>query len=215
MKKIIKRTLLFLFRVLCIPQPQHPSYAKPGLHLRWTLGFLRAQLIYRPLWGIKHLLNLGPKITWGQRIVFLSSVRVNGNGHIIIGDNVIFDSKPDLYTHGLNSILTLGENSYINGTRFGCSLSISIGKNCILADARLMDTDFHSIGRHRINPEAPVMQAAITIDDDVWLAAGSAVLKGVNIGKHSIVSFGSVVVTSIPEGKIYGGIPAKEIGDVP
>ena len=196
------------------PRPQHPSYTFPGLHLRWSLGWLRANFYYRPLWSFKEKLHLGPKVIWGKRISFHSSARAVGPGTIYLGHDLIFDSRPDLYTHNKSAVLKIGDKTFVNGTRFGVSESITIEKNCILADVRLMDTDFHSVEKNRLSRDAVVKTAPIFIEENVWIAAGSAVLKGVRIGKNSVIAFGSVVVTSVPAGKIYGGHPAKEIGSV-
>lgn len=53
--------------------------------------------------------------------------------------------------------------------------------------------------------------APIIIEEDVWIGANVTILKGVRIGKGSIIAAGSVVTSSVPEYSIYGGIPAKLI----
>jgi acetyltransferase-like isoleucine patch superfamily enzyme len=199
-----------------LPMPQYTTYPKSGLHLRWRLGWVRANLLCRPYWALKAKAGLMPTVHFGKRISFITSVRVVGPAasDIYLGDDCILDSKPDLYTQAKGAKLNIGSNTYINGTRFGVFSSISVGKDCILADVRLMDTDFHSVAKNRVYPEAVVKHAPITIENNVWIAAGSAVLKGVTIGQDSVIAFGSVVVASVPAGKIFGGNPAKEIGNV-
>lgn len=203
-------------RLPFIPAPKHPSYAKPGLHLRWSVGWIRANMLYRPLWRFKALLGLMPEVHFGARISFMSCVRVVGpkKSNIFLGDDCILDSKPDLYTQSSFATLKVGKNTFVNGTRFGVFNSVEIGEDCILADARLMDTDFHSVDKNRLQPEAIVKSAPIVIENNVWVAAGSAILKGVTIGRDSVIAFGSVVVANVPPGKIFGGNPAKEIGNV-
>lgn len=196
-------------------QPQHPSYAKPGLHLRWRWGWLRAQLFYRPTWYVRSLLRLGPRVIWGQRICFMTPVRVMGPGTIFLGDDIVFDSRPDLYTHSPLARIQIGRKCFVNGARLGCSVKIQIGDGCILADTRLMDTDFHSLGKDRQFPTATIAEAPIFIGNNVWLSAASAVLKGVRIGDDSVIAFGSVVTKDVPPGKVFGGNPAKEIRDIP
>lgn len=49
------------------------------------------------------------------------------------------------------------------------------------------------------------------IGSDVWIGAGSIVIGGVEIGDGSIVAAGSVVTKNIPPGRVYAGVPAKEI----
>ena len=51
----------------------------------------------------------------------------------------------------------------------------------------------------------------IVIEDDVWIGTQSIILKGVTIGKGSIVGAGSLVNRSIPGNEIWAGSPAKFI----
>ena len=54
----------------------------------------------------------------------------------------------------------------------------------------------------------------VTIEDDVFIGAGSIVLPGVRIGRASIVGAGSVVTHDVEEGTIVAGNPAHKIGEV-
>lgn len=49
----------------------------------------------------------------------------------------------------------------------------------------------------------------IVIEEDVWCGANVVILKGVTIGRGSIIAAGSVVTKDIPRYCIAGGIPAK------
>lgn len=49
----------------------------------------------------------------------------------------------------------------------------------------------------------------ITIEDNVWIGERSAILKGVTIGRGSIVASNSVVTKSVPPYSIVAGNPAK------
>ena len=51
----------------------------------------------------------------------------------------------------------------------------------------------------------------IVVENDVWIGARALILKGVTIGKGSIVAAGSVVTKSIEPYSIVGGVPAKLI----
>jgi acetyltransferase-like isoleucine patch superfamily enzyme len=55
----------------------------------------------------------------------------------------------------------------------------------------------------------------IIIEDDAWIGFNSIILKGVTIGKGSIVGAGSVVTKSVPPWTIVGGNPAKIIREIP
>jgi acetyltransferase-like isoleucine patch superfamily enzyme len=192
-----------------LPAPQMPLMAGSGLALRWRFGWLRG-LFYRAGWKLT-----GKRIDVGARFSVIGKLRVKGPGRITFGEDVLIDSHTDLYTHAFGAHLAIGKNTYLNGTRVGCALRIEIGESCILADARLMDTDFHAVSKNRHDRNETIHSGTITIENNVWVAAGAAVLRGVTIGRDSVVAFGSVVTKSVPAGKIVAGNPAREVSDVP
>lgn len=51
----------------------------------------------------------------------------------------------------------------------------------------------------------------IQIGDNCFIGARSLILPGVVIGNDAIVAAGSVVTKSIPEGEVWGGVPARKI----
>jgi maltose O-acetyltransferase len=55
------------------------------------------------------------------------------------------------------------------------------------------------------------LESNIIIEDDVWVGAGSIILKGVRIGKGSIIGAGSIVTKTIDPYSVVVGNPAKKI----
>lgn len=51
----------------------------------------------------------------------------------------------------------------------------------------------------------------VIIEEDVWMGCNVTILKGVRIGRGSIIAAGSVVTTSVPAYCIWGGVPAKHL----
>ena len=62
-----------------------------------------------------------------------------------------------------------------------------------------------------MNTQAGVI-APIVVERDVWLGVNVVVLKGVRVGEGAIVGAGAVVTKSVPCGEIWGGVPARRIG---
>lgn len=54
----------------------------------------------------------------------------------------------------------------------------------------------------------------IVIENDVWIGANAIILPGCRIGRHSVVSAGSVVTKSIEPFSLYAGVPARKIKDL-
>lgn len=213
MKRVVKAVLGAMLSPL--PLPQHPQLAGPGLHLGWRFGWVRGWL-YRPLWAYRRLVWGGPRVIIGKRFSLIGSLAFGGGGGtIIFGDDVIVGAACTPFTHSPDAVIRIGARTFLNGTRFGCAKSIEIGEECILADARLMDTDFHAVHKKRNLPAMGPEVSPIKVGRNVWIAAGSAVLKGVEIGDGSVVAFGSIVVKSVPAGRIVGGNPAKDLAAVP
>lgn len=59
--------------------------------------------------------------------------------------------------------------------------------------------------------KTPEQDAPVIIEDDVWCGANVTILKGVTIGRGSVVAAGAVVTKSFPPYSIIGGVPAKLI----
>jgi len=49
----------------------------------------------------------------------------------------------------------------------------------------------------------------VTIEDDVWVGHGAAILKGVTIGTGAVVGAGAVVTKDVPPYAVVGGVPAR------
>lgn len=50
----------------------------------------------------------------------------------------------------------------------------------------------------------------VIFEDDVWVGSGAIILKGVRVGRGSIVAAGAVVNKDVRPYSIVGGIPAKQ-----
>jgi len=109
--------------------------------------------------------------------------------------------------------LIIGESFGITGGSIIAAESIIIGNNVnIGANTTIIDTDFHPLGSsiRKLNPQKAI-SSPIVIEDDVFVGMNCLILKGVRIGKGSVIGAGSVVTRSIPSGVIAAGNPAKII----
>jgi len=59
-----------------------------------------------------------------------------------------------------------------------------------------------------------IRTAPVIIEDYAFIGAHSTILKGVTIGRNSIIGAGSLVCKSVPANEIWGGNPAKYIRNI-
>lgn len=92
------------------------------------------------------------------------------------------------------------------------SYLISIGNNVTISSGVKFITHDNSI--IKFSNQATDLIGKITIGNNCFIGANSIILPGVFIGDNCIIGAGSVVTSSIPNGSIMGGNPAKIIGNV-
>lgn len=109
--------------------------------------------------------------------------------------------------------IIVGNHSGFSNTVLAAQTKIEIGDHVFIgAGCKIYDTDFHSIyHEERIDGNKGVKSKPVVIEDQVFIGACSIILKGVTIGKESVVGAGSVVSKSIPPGEIWAGNPARFI----
>lgn len=132
-----------------------------------------------------------------------SAIVVSGKGTIKIGNDCYFanyyDVPNSITSKGDSGKITIGNQCYLNGTRMIAENSIELEKLCMVSDATIMDSDAHSIEIDRWNPKAKVRTKPIYICENAWIGSKSAILKGVTVGKNSVVGLGTIVRQTVPE----------------
>lgn len=112
--------------------------------------------------------------------------------------------------------MSIGDGSSIpKGSVFYCTEApLTIGKKVIFGPRPTIITGDHRIdviGKYIMDNHEKLLKndAPVTIEDDVWCGANVTILKGVTIGRGSVVAAGAVVTKSFPPYSIIGGVPAK------
>ena len=114
--------------------------------------------------------------------------------------------------------LSIGDGTSIpKGSTFYCTKApLTIGRKVIFGPHPTIITGDHRIdimGKYIIdvtdNEKLPENDAAVVIEDDVWVGANVTILKGVTIGHGSVIAAGAVVTQSFPPYSIIGGVPAR------
>ena len=176
---------------------------KPSVYFRKALQYTLKRLI-------APFALAGCQVGPGARVRGWPSVE-NEGGSIRIGRNFAlftYLAKVQLYA-GPGGELVIGHDTFVNnGTILSASRSIRIGDRVNIAPhCVLMDNDFHGT----VDRDGPPKMSPIVIEDDVWLGTRVTVLRGVTIGRGSVIAAGAVVTKDIPPGVLAGGVPAKVI----
>lgn len=142
---------------------------------------------------------------------------VSGGSRIHVGERLLMigvQAPCELHTHE-EGRLEIGDRVFIN---YGASLSahtlVRIGDDCKIGQqAIILDCDYHELddplhygGHGETRP--------VVLERGVWLGARVTVLKGVTIGRSSVIAAGSVVTRDIPPGVLAGGMPAKVLREL-
>lgn len=130
------------------------------------------------------------------------------------GTNVRFDAFSN-FTH--DSIF-IGNDVFIGkGAFFSArNCSIRIGDKVMFGPGvTIMGGDHNTSVKGAfmcdVKEKRPEDDSDVVIQQDVWVGCNVTVLKGVTVGRGSIVAAGALVVNDVPPYAIVGGVPAKVI----
>jgi acetyltransferase-like isoleucine patch superfamily enzyme len=148
-------------------------------------------------------INLQGKFSIGKRFWFNS-----GKYHAMGGRQ-----QQCYFVAAKGAEIKIGDNVGVTSIAIICHNKITIGNNVKIGiNTVIYDTDFHSLDATIRNsiPERidGVKTRPVTIMDGAFIGGHTTILKGVTIGRNSIVGAGSVVFQSIPDEQVWAGNPA-------
>lgn len=164
----------------------------------------------------------GGRISIGPGCRMEARLDIQGPGSVAIGEGVTIGGIPGerraivtIYTHAPDARVTIGDRTRLLGARIGSKFEVRIGRDVLVEEASIADTDFHSVAPDRgVPPHESLESCRLVIDDEVAIGARSIVTKGVQLGHGATVLPGSVVVRSVPPGAMVQGNPARVTGGV-
>jgi acetyltransferase-like isoleucine patch superfamily enzyme len=107
--------------------------------------------------------------------------------------------------------LQVGETFRMTGGCLCAAQKIIIGNYVVVgANTTIVDTDFHATDsiQRWVKPSDGGM-GEVAIEDNVFIGMNCLILKGVRIGKGSVIGAGSVVTEDVPPNVIVAGNPAR------
>lgn len=153
---------------------------------------------------------------WGHMSILHSPDQLCNPSQISIGKNVEIRKGSKLEAIGNPTNfpkIQIGDGTSIhNYFHCGAAESVIIGKNVLIAGRVYISDHDHIFDCETIPPIFSGLKILpVRIEDEVWIGEGAAVLKGVTIGKRSVIGTNAVVTKDIPPFSIAVGIPAKVI----
>jgi acetyltransferase-like isoleucine patch superfamily enzyme len=113
-------------------------------------------------------------------------------------------------------VIKIGNGCGFSGTSIGVKESLVIGDNVLVgANSFITDFDWHSLNPLDRDNAADVKARKVVIEDNVWIGLNCVILKGVRIGRNSIIGAGSVITRSVPADSICGGNPCQVLRSIP
>ena len=156
------------------------------------------QYYVKKKYKIKNTINVygkvqldNPNIIFGNNVSLYSGVQIWGDGQIKLGDNVAIGKDTIIFAHGP---MFIGNDT------------------AIAAQCYIIDSD-HGIKRSQLIREQGLESQSIYIGNDVWIGAGSKILKGSYISNGSVIGAMSLVKGHTDPYSINVGIPTKKIGE--
>mgnify|MGYP006148321435 FL=1 len=123
--------------------------------------------------------------------------------HISEGSFIIVAKNAELSIHDT----FLGRNCLISSNK-----SIIIKNDCLIAEMVVIRDHNH---KYNLNDDTIASlgndKGAISIENNVWIGTKATILKGVFIGKNSVIGAHSLVNTKVEANSVFAGIPAKKI----
>jgi len=170
-------------------------------------------------WKIKErLFDYSRLIYWrfmigkiGKGSFIKDGLRVVGNPkRVKIGKN--FKIWQNCHLSVQNGEIELGDNGLLGtGSLINASEGkVTIGNNIAIAPHVKIFSYSHDFEAGKNINDLPKI-ASVIIEDDVFIGAGAVILPGVTIGKGARIAAGSVVINSVKENSVVGGIPAKTL----
>lgn len=162
----------------------------PTSRRREVLGYLAGHALTPQRARVRLLRAAGVRVD--RHLEVLSGLRVTGEGG-----------------------LTIGDGCFVNhDCLVDAAADVTLGRGVALGNRVALITSDHDLSDPRNRAGARVLRP-IAIGDGAWIGAGAIVLGGVTIGPGAVVAAGAVVRTDIPAHTLWGGVPARQLRELP
>lgn len=155
----------------------------------------------------------------GRGLYIGKDVLVQGNGRIVVGDDVIIG--PDT-TFTLNPVGNVPEIILGKGVNLGKFNDFGCSERIIVEDYVITAPYVHITDRDHCytDKSTPIMhqptrtRGTVVIGRGSWIGFGAQIMSGVKIGRQCVVAAGAIVTKDVPDFTVVGGNPAHVIKSI-
>jgi acetyltransferase-like isoleucine patch superfamily enzyme len=158
--------------------------------------------------------------SFGKRSVLELPLRLTGEEHIAIGDDVFIGAGSWLQVLGPSHdgpVIVVGDGTAIAGSCvLSAAHSVRLGRQVLIARNVYISDHLHAYD----DTDRAVLEQGITgvrgveICDGAWLGQNVVVTPGVRVGKGAVVGANSVVREDVPDFAVAVGAPARVIREL-
>jgi len=136
-----------------------------------------------------------------------------GYGRLVIGKWVHIGNGNAIRCHEGN--LRIGDKCVFGkDNTVNCYLDIEFGAAALVADwVYMCDFDHVISDVHVPIKDQGIVKSPIRIGPDVWIGAKATVLRGVTVGRGSVLAAHTVVTRDVPPFSIVAGVPGRVVRD--
>jgi virginiamycin A acetyltransferase len=157
-----------------------------------------------------------------KKSIILADSSIGDNSRVDyskINEKVRIDRNNQIYKSSLSNFTYTGMNTVIMHAEIGAFTSISWNVSIGGAEHDYSRMTQHSFLYNSVDSIRPDEESEaydrfinpIVIGNDVWVAAGAVITRGVTIGDGAVIGANSVVTKDVPPYAIVAGSPAKVI----
>jgi acetyltransferase-like isoleucine patch superfamily enzyme len=186
-----------------------------------TLAWVRRHRAWTPFYLVRYwryvVLRLRHPEVVTEGFVFLGRrVQVEarpGYGRIVLGRWVHIGDGNRLRAH--EGTLRIGDRTVLGRENtVNCYLDVEIGPQCIVADwVYVCDFDHGTADLGTPIKDQGLVKSPVRIGADVWVGVKASVLRGAQVGEHSVLAAHTVARGSYPAWSVVAGVPGRVVRD--
>ena len=181
----------------------------PGLEIHPTASTNLASARYSLGPGAR--LRIGPGVVT-ERLPGALHFDLGAGAQVDIGENTWLRTDVG-HVHVIafeGARIHVGGDGFLNGCHLSAKREVRIGRRAWVGPgSRVFDAD-----QHDFDADRPEQVEPVRIGDHAWIASDVTVLRGVEIGAHSVIGTRSLVTSDVPDHTLAYGVPAKPQGKV-